>query len=129
MRQQVERGLAVADEVVVDEVHRAANAAFQQLVEFAGDLLRRFQARITAVEAGNVAEFALIRTAAGILNAAEEIARNFGQFVSGNRKARHIEPVGGLQHHLLRRPRRIAREARDQVIGGITQFADVQIVE
>jgi hypothetical protein len=73
MRQQIERRLAVADEIVVDEIDRVGDAAFAQLVEFGDDLLRRLQARIAAVEAGDVAEFALIGAAARILDAAEKI--------------------------------------------------------
>ena len=52
MRQQIERRLAVADEIVVDEIDRAGHSAFAQLVEFGDDLLRRLQARIAAVEPG-----------------------------------------------------------------------------
>ncbi len=40
MRQQVERRLAVADEIVIDEIHRVGHSAFAQLVEFGDDLLR-----------------------------------------------------------------------------------------
>jgi len=72
MRQQIERGLAVADEIVIDEIDRASNAAFEQFVEFGGDLLGRFQARIAAIKSRDIAEFALIRAPARILDAAEK---------------------------------------------------------
>ena len=129
MRQQVERRLAVADEIVIDEIHRAGHAAFEQLVEFGDDLLRRLEARIAAVETRDVAELALIGTAARILDAAEEIFSDLGQLIGRNRKLGHGEAIGGLQHHLLLRPRRIARQPRDQFIGGVAEFADMEIVE
>ena len=64
MGQQVQRRLAVADEIVIDEIHRVGHSAFAQLVEFGDNLLRRLEARIAAIEPRNVAEFALIGTAA-----------------------------------------------------------------
>src|SRR5581483_12463741 len=91
MRQDLERGLAIADEIVVDKVDRSPDAAFKHPVEFGYDLLRRLQARIAAIESRDIAEFALIRTAARILDAAEEIARQLREFVSGDRKARHVD--------------------------------------
>src|SRR5439155_8353961 len=72
MRQQIKRGLSVADEIVIDEIHRAGHPAFEQFVEFGGDLLRRLETRVAAVETGNVAELALIGATAGILYAAEK---------------------------------------------------------
>lgn len=64
VRQQIERRLSVADEIVIDEIDRARHPAFQQLVEFGDDLLRRLQTRIAAVKTGDVAEFALVRAPA-----------------------------------------------------------------
>ncbi|MEY9448104.1 ribosomal protein S3 [Bradyrhizobium diazoefficiens] len=64
MRQQVHRRLAIADEIVVDEIDRVGHAAFAQAIELGDDLLRRLDARVAAVEAGDVAELALIGTAA-----------------------------------------------------------------
>ena len=78
---------------------------------------------------GNVAEFALIGTAAGILNGAEKIMLDVGEFVGRNRKAGHVETVGGFQHDLLLGPRRIARQPLDQIVGGVAEFPDMQIVE
>jgi hypothetical protein len=86
MRQQIQRRLAVADEIVVDEIDRVGHAAFAQLVELGDDLLRRLQARIAAVEAGDVAELALIGTAARILDAAEQIFSRLGELIGRNRK-------------------------------------------
>src|ERR1700679_1300678 len=108
MRQQVKRSLSVPDEVVIDEIDRTGDAAFQQPVEFGGDLLRRFEAWITAVKSRDIAEFALIRATAGILDAAEKIPLDVGEFIGRNWKFGHVETVGGLQHHLLLGPRRVA---------------------
>src|SRR3974390_1625869 len=100
MRQQLQRGLAVADEVVVDEIDRAADTVFKQLFEFGRDLLRRLDARVAAVEPGNIAKLALVRTAARVLDAAEEIALELGKLVSGHRKTRHVETIDRLDHDL-----------------------------
>src|ERR1700710_2486611 len=105
MRQKIERGLAVADEIIIDEIDRAHDAAFTELVEFGGDLLRRFQPRIAAAKSGDIAEFALIGAAAGILNAAKKVTLDLGEFIGRNRKLGHVEAVVSLQHHLLLRPR------------------------
>ena len=90
-----------------------------------GDL----QARIAAVETGDVAEFALIGTAARILDAAEEVFLDLRQLVGRDRKLGHRQTVVGLQHHLLLGARRVARQSRDQFIGGVAEFADMEIVE
>ena len=129
MRQQLERRLAVADEIVVDEIDRAGDAALDQLVEFGDHLLRRLQARIASVEARNVAELALIRTAARILDAAEEVALDLGQLIGRNRKLRHLDALFGREDDLPLGARNVARQARDQLIGGVAKFADVKIVE
>ncbi len=129
MRQQIQRRLAVADEIVVDEIDRVGHSAFAQLVEFGDDLLRRLETRIAAVQSRDVAEFALIGTAARILDAAEEILLDLGKLIGRNRKLGHRHAIGGLEHHLLRRTRGIARQPRDQLVGRIAEFADMEIVE
>src|SRR4029077_15980671 len=129
VRQQFERGLAIADEIVVDEIDRTADATCEQLVEFGGDLLRRLQARIAAIESGDIAEFALIGTSARILDAAEEIALELGKLVGRNRQTGTLETLDGLEDPLPLRAGRIARQMRDQLVRRITQFADMNIVE
>src|SRR3954462_4265208 len=119
MWQQIQRGLAIADEIVVDEIDGASDAAFAQLVELGDDLLRRLQARIAAVKTGNVAEFALIRTAARVLDATEEVLLHLGHLVGWKRKLGHRQTVGRLQNDLLLRPRRVARQARNKIVGGV----------
>ena len=129
MRQQVERRLSVADEIVVDEIHRASHPALEQFVELGDDLLRRLEPRIAAVQSGDVAEFALIWATARILDRTEEIFPDLGKLVGRNRKVGHGDAIGGLQDHLLRRARGIARQTRDQLVRGIAEFPDMQIVE
>ncbi len=129
MRQQLERGLAVADEIVIDKIHRPHDAAFQELIELRGDLLRALEPGIAAVEAGNIAELALIGTAARILDAAQEVMLDIGEFIGRDRKAGHLDAIDRRQHLLLLGTGRIARQARDQFVGRVAQFADVEIVE
>src|SRR6185437_2221082 len=129
MWQQVECRLAVADEIIVDEIDRAADAAFEQLVELGGDLLRRLQARITAIKPRYVAKFALVGTSARILNAAEQITLELGQLIGGKREACHVETLDRLEHDLLQRARRFAGETRNQFVGRIAEFTDMQVVE
>src|SRR3569832_2153301 len=121
MRQQFQCGLAVADEVVVDKIDRAANTAFEQLVELGRNLLRRLDARVTAVEPGNIAKLALIGTSARILNAAQKVAVELGEFIGGKRKACHVETVGRLEYDLILRARDPSRQPPDQFVGRIAQ--------
>ena len=88
-----------------------------------------FEARVAAVEAGDVAELALIRAAAGILDAAEEIPFHIGELIGRDRKLRHRHAVLGRQHDLLLGARRIARQDLEQLIGGVAELADMEIVE
>ena len=129
MRQQVDRRLPVADEIVVDEIDGVGHSAFAQPVELGDDLLRRLEPRIAAIESRDIAEFALIGATAGILDAAEKVPFDLGELIGRNWKIGHSHAVVGLQHYLLRRPREIARQPRDQVVGRITQLADMEIVE
>ena len=129
MRQQFDRGFPVADEIVVDEIDRVGHPAFAQPVEFCDDLLRRLKARVAAIQPWNVAEFALIGAAAGILDAAEKISFDLGKLVGRNWKLGHRHPIGGLKDDLPLRTGRISRQPRDQLIGRITEFTDMEIIE
>src|SRR5207248_2642490 len=93
------------------------------------DLLRRLEARVAAIETRDVAEFALIGTTAGVLNAAEEIPFHFDEFVCRNRELRHRHAIFGFKNNLPLRTGRIARQPRDQLIGRIAKLTDVEIVE
>ena len=64
MWQQIQSRLSVADEIVVDKIHRAGDPTFEQLVQFGDDLLRGLQPGIAAIKARDIAEFALVGTAA-----------------------------------------------------------------
>src|SRR6202043_1998062 len=79
VRQQIDRRLPVADEIVIDKIDRVRHAALAQPVKLGDDLLRRLEARIAAIEARDVAELALIGTTARILNAAKEILFDLGE--------------------------------------------------
>jgi len=72
MRQEVAQSTPVGNQIVIDEINRAVDAASQELVEFSDDLGRRLQARNPAVEARNIAEFAGVGAAAGKLDAARK---------------------------------------------------------
>jgi hypothetical protein len=74
MWQEFPRRLLVADEVVVDKIDRGLDPGCEQRVELGENLLRRLEARLTAVERRDVAEFAAIGASARKLNAADEIA-------------------------------------------------------
>ena len=64
MRQHFVRGLAIADEIVVDEIDDGRMPALAAHgIELGDDLLRRLQPRLAAVEVGDVAELAEVRTA------------------------------------------------------------------
>jgi hypothetical protein len=61
MRQHLARRLAIADEIVVDEIdHRRMAALRHDGVELGSELRRRFQSRLPAVERRDVAKLAAI---------------------------------------------------------------------
>ena len=74
MGQHLLRGLAVGDEIVVDEVDdgRVVGLA-DEGVELGQQLLGRLQPRLPAIERRNVAELAAIRAAGGELQRAEQV--------------------------------------------------------
>jgi hypothetical protein len=74
LRQHFARRLAVADEIVVDEIyHRRMTGLRQHGVKLGDDLIRGLQPRLAAIKSGYVAELAAIRTPAGELQAADQI--------------------------------------------------------
>ncbi len=103
VRQQLEHGTAVADEIVVDEIDRAQQPACQQLVELGGDLLRRLQAGVATIQRRDIAELALIGAAAGKLDAADKVFGQRNQLVGRLRELGHVATIERGQHHLLRR--------------------------
>ena len=129
MRQQLARGLAVGDEIVVDEIDRAERPARQHGVELGQDLLRLLEARLAAIERRDVAELAAVRAAAGELHRAQHVFAAVDQVIGRDRKVRQRQAVGGLEALLRRRPADIAIERGDQRVGRIADFADMEIVE
>ncbi len=106
MRQKFCDRRPIGDEIVVDEIDLADDAAGQQFVEFGDDLFGRLDSRDAAIEAGNVAEFAAIRAAARELDRAEQIAIDLRQFIGGDRKLGEIAPHIRLQDDLRSRAAR-----------------------
>src|SRR5260370_7577254 len=104
MRQQVDRRLPVADEIVVDEIDGVGRSAFAQPVELGDDLLRRLETRIAAIESRYIAEFALIGATARILDAAEKIPFDLAELIGRNWNIAHGDPALGLHPHLFPRP-------------------------
>ena len=129
MRQQLARRLLVADEIVVDKIHRAANAGVDHRVELGDDLLGLLVARLAAVKRRDVAEFAAIGAAARILDVAEEIAPSLDQPVGGDREIAERQALVGGQHALRRRRVRIGVERGDQRVGGVADLADMEVIE
>src|ERR1700730_12464325 len=123
MRQEGKHLAPVRDEIIVDEIDRAVDAAGQKLIEFRDHLIRRFKARNPAVEAWNIAEFAPIGTAARKLNAAEEIAPDLGEFIGGHREIAKVAAGLRCQHDLFAPAPNVAAEASDQWPGRIGEFA------
>jgi hypothetical protein len=129
VRQQLLRRPSVGDEVVVDEVNRAVDAAFEQFVELAGDLSGSLQQRNAAIKAGNVAKFATVGTTTGELDAAQEVAIDLSQFVGRRRAVGERSALVGGQHHLLWRPGAIRGQTNEQLLGRVAQLAEVKVVE
>src|SRR5204862_6965594 len=75
MRQHLLGGFAIADEIVVDKVECRRRVRLRENeIQFGNDLPRRLHPRLAAVETGDVAELAEIRTAGRELYRAEQIA-------------------------------------------------------
>jgi hypothetical protein len=93
------------------------------------DLLRRLEPRIAAVERRDVAELALVGAAAGELHAAQHVAVELDQVVGRQRELGQRPALVGGEHHLGGGPRRVARQPAHQLVGGIADLADMEIVE
>ena len=129
VRQELPHGAPVRDEIVVDEIHRAEQPAGQHLVEFGADLRGGLESRIASVERGNVAELALVGTAAGELDAADEITAELRQLIGRDRKLGELAPLARGQHDLADRARGVLLEPREQFVGCVAHLADMQVVE
>jgi hypothetical protein len=104
LRQHLAGGLAVADEVVIDEIHGRGVALLRAHgVELSGDLLRGLQARLTAVKSRNVAELAAVWAAAGKLQRHHHVTAQRHEVIGGDGKFVQRQPLCGLQSDLPRR--------------------------
>ena len=130
VRQHFACRLAVADEIVVDEIDDTRRVRLRDhCVEFADDLLGRFQARLAAVKRRDVAEFAAIGTAAGELDRREQIPLQQHLVIRWQRKIGERQALFCLEAHLLRGWLDARIKQRDQVIRRVAEFADMQVVE
>ena len=131
MRQHLARGLAVADEIVVDEIdHRRMTRLTAHGIELGDDLLRRLQPRLAAVEAGDVAELAAIGTAAGELQRQHQVVPQRDQVVGRHREIVRAAGAPWSRSAPARAAaRRSASSARDQPVGGVAELAEVQVVD
>jgi hypothetical protein len=129
MRQHLLGGLAVADEIVVDEIQRVRRVRLgEHEVELGNDLLRRFHARLAPVKAGDVAEFAGIGAARGELHGAEQVAAERNGAVGRDREIGQRQALLGVEHHLRSGPLQALVEVPYDRVGGITQLAEMQVV-
>jgi hypothetical protein len=130
VRQHVLGGFAIADEIVVDEIHdRRMPFLLAHGIELGGDLGRCFEPRLTAVEIGNVAELAEIGTAAGELQGQHQVVLQWDEVVGRDWKILQRKSLLGFQSQLRGRTRDTRIEAGDELIGRIAEFANVQVVD
>ena len=112
MRQHLLGGLAVADEIVVDEIdHRRMPLLLAHGIELGDDLLRRLQPRLPAVETGNVAELAQVGTPARELQREHQIVLQRDEVVRRDREILQRKPVLGFEADLRGRARDALIEA------------------
>ena len=130
MRQHLARRLAVADEIIVDEIDHGGVAPLRQHgVELGGQLLRRLQPRLPAVQRRDIAELAAIGAAAGELQRAEQIAVEPDEMIGRHRKVGERQALCGFEAHLLGRRGAVLVEAGDQPVRGVADLADVEVIE
>ena len=130
MRQHLARRLAVADEIVVDEIdHRRMRGLRHHGVELGGNLLRCLQTRLPAVKRGDVAELAAIWTAAGELQTADQITAEADQIVGRQREVGQRQALVGFEPLLRRGRHDTVVEAGNKPVGGVADLADVEVIE
>ena len=127
VRQEIERGLLVADEVVVHEVD-AGGAAGRDPVELGQHLLRRLEARVAPVERRDVAELARVRAPARELDVGDEVLADVDQVVGRRRELGERQPLGGLEAELALRPARVRVEILEEPVRRVAELAQVQDV-
>src|SRR5262249_57314480 len=90
---------------------------------------RGLEPRLPAIKVGNVAEFAQIGAAAGELQSQHEIVLQRDQVVGRDREIVQRNAVLGFQAQLRARARDTLVEAGDELIGRVTELADVKVVD
>ncbi len=124
MRQHFTGGLAVADEVVVDEVQaRGGGLLRKNEIQLLDQLLRRLEPRLPAVQIGNIAKLALVRASRGELQGAQQVLIEFQQVVCRFGKIAQTESMGAGVAHLLRRGSHRGIQTGYQIIGGLAEFS------
>ena len=103
MRQEFLRSLGIANEIIIHKVNGVA-PAIRQLIQFVDDLLRCFQARVSPIKPGNIAELAGERATAGKLNRTEQIFSQVNALIGRRGKFRHGQSFHRMKGHLFRRP-------------------------
>jgi hypothetical protein len=130
MRQNIARGFAVTNEIVIDKIdHRRMIRLGDEGVELGKKLLGRLEAWLAAIEGRNVAKLASAWTAAGELERADEIARERHGIVTQKRKARQRKPLPRLGPPLINRRFETIVKSFDQLISRVVNFPKVQVVE
>ena len=127
VREQLEHGLLVADEVVVHEVDRQ-HAGLHQPVELGEDLRGPFHAWVPAVELRDIAEVTRVGAPARELDAGEEVLAQAEQLVAGSREIRQRQPLTRLEAELRPRPLRVGVEVGDDSVGRVAQLTEVHDV-
>jgi hypothetical protein len=100
----------------------------EHAVELGGELMRRLQARLPAVQGGYVAELATVGASAGELQAGQQVAVEREQVVGRNGEIVERQPLPGFAAHLRGGRRRGLIKPRDQIVGPVADLADVEIV-
>ena len=117
-RHQGAQVLAVADEIVVDEIDMAAIAAVVERLQLGEDLVVGLGARHAAVQLDDVAELAGERAAARILHADVEILLELQQVVARQRALRDVDlELLGREHALALAALPGGDEVRHDVLG------------
>src|ERR1700743_2583004 len=130
VRQHFPRCLAVADEVVVDEIQaRRRRFLRQNKIQLANQLLRRLHARLPAIKVRDIAELAQIGTTGGELQSAQQVFVQLDQIVGGIREIAQRKPLLTRVFDLCRRRGHGRIDSRNEIVRSRAQFADVQIVE
>ena len=127
VREQLERGLLVADEVVVDEVDRL-RAARAEAVQLGEHLRRLLEAGIPSVQRRDVTELAGVWAPARELDAREEVLAQGDELIGWDREVVERQPRRRGEGELAPRASAVRVEVLDDAVRRVAHFADVQDV-